>query len=267
MTTTPTKPRVCARTYKNDKLEVVPCRMKLIGGECPNRANHVVKYKTAFCAKGRCEGTQPTDWKGAPMSTCKIWQTCPCDCHLMYDRMYAATDKPREVVNNSAYRVDKSLFIMPSPEERVAMHALSETVRPDAPQLVESPLPEAVPATIRRTFTPTATGRAARGELESWVKDTCDVWIVENDGSLCTPTMIAEEIAREQGLARPPSVGAINAVFDRWVKIDFAVIEKKPTRFIKYTEQGVKIGLDGCKDKAKRNKRSVQGEQARRIKR
>lgn len=268
MNTTATKatrgPLLCSGMYKDDNLALVPCKQRLVGGRCPNKDRHVWKYKTGHCSHGWCEGTKATDWRGEPASTCKMWANCPCKCHLVYDQLYAAGNLPREVVNNSEYRVDKSLFSMPTPEERAAMHALSDTKRPDAPVLVESPLPDAVPATIRRTFTPTATGRAARGELESWVKEQCDIWMVEQDGSLCTPQLLADEIARAQGI-KPPSVGAISAVFDRWVKLGFAVIEKKPTRFIKYTPEGVRIGLDGCKEKAKRDKRLKQGAESRRI--
>jgi hypothetical protein len=250
--------------FKDDKLTVALCQQKLINGQCPNKDRHIWKYKTGQCSRGWCEGSNPKDWKGSPASTCKLWANCPCSCHLTYDQLFAAGGLAREVVNNSEYRVDKTIFSMPTPEERAAMHALSDTKRPDAPVLVESPLPDAVPATIRRTFTPTATGRAARGELESWVKDQCDIWLIEKDGSLCTPQLLADEIGRAQGI-KPPSVGAISAVFDRWVKLDFAVIEKKPTRFIQYTEQGVKLGLDGCKEKAKRAKRLQQGAESRRI--
>lgn len=172
----------------------------------------------------------------------------------MYDTMFRMSGLPREVVNNSKYHPPKGEFSMPSIEDRIRMHALSRPGLVNVPVLVESPLPDAVPVTIRRSFTPTATGRAARGELEAWVKDQCDIWIVEQDGNLCTPTMIAEEIGKTQGI-KPPSVGAIGAVFDRWVKIGFAVIDKKPVRFTAYTEEGIRLGLEGCKEKAKRGKK------------
>jgi hypothetical protein len=180
----------------------------------------------------------------------------------MYDQMFAMADRPREVVDNSGWHPPKGEFWMPTPEERMAIIASSRPHAPDAPVLVESPLPGAVPATIRRSFTPTATGRAARGELELWVKEQCDIWIVEQDGNLCTPVILSEEIGRAQGI-KPPSVGAISAVFDRWVAIGFAVIDKKPVRFTSYTEEGIRLGLEGCKDKAKRAKRLKIAEGAR----
>ena len=263
---TPTQPklRICNEFIKDDNLKLVQCKTRLVEGRCSQRDKHVAKYKTGFCAKNWCEGQNPKTFSGAPAPTCKSWATCPCSCHTMYDQMYAATGMAREVVNNSEYRAPKGQFWMPSPEERIALHASSDIVRPNAPVVVESPLPEAVPVTLRRSYTPTATGRAARGELEAWVKDECDIWVVEQDGTLCTPPYLANEIGRKQGI-KQPSVGAISAVFDRWVKIGFANIEKKPTRFISYTDQGIRLGLEGCKDKAKRAKRSAEAEAGRRI--
>jgi hypothetical protein len=40
-------------------------------------------------------------------------------------------------------------------------------------------------------------------------------------------------------------------VFKRWERIGFAVIDRKPTRFSRYTEDGVKLGLEVLKLKAK----------------
>ena len=101
------------------------------------------------------------------------------------------------------------------------------------------------------------------GRRLAFVRDE-EIWIVEADGSLCTPSMLAAEIGRVQGI-NPPSVGAISAVFERWVAIGFANISKKPTRFESYTPQGVQIGLDGCKEKAKRGKKLKQSAEGRRI--
>lgn len=151
---------------------------------------------------------------------------------------------------------------MPTPEERQALIASSRPHAPDAPVLVESPLPDAVPATIRHTFAPTTTGRAARGELESWVKEQCDIWLVEKEEFPCTTAYLSYEIGKAQGI-KPPSVGAISAVFDRWDSIKFAVVAKKPTRFVEYTPEGVTLGLEGCKDKHKRSRRLQQAASAR----
>jgi hypothetical protein len=128
--------------------------------------------------------------------------------------------------------------------------------------MVESPAPDIVPPTVARSYAPTATGRAARGELEGWVKEVCDIWLIEGYQMLCTPAWISEEIASAQGI-KAPSVGAISAVFERWVKLGFAVVQKKPTRFIAYTEEGKRVGLEGLKIRAKQQAKRKQAEQSR----
>jgi hypothetical protein len=255
----------CKRLFKNDDLELVECNLRLGPApdyRCENRHRHVSKYKTGWCAHSQCEGSNPVTFRGDPAPTCKMWQTCPCDCHRVYDMMFHASDMPRETVDNSHWHPPKGEFWMPTPEERMALIASSKPHAPDAPVLVESPLPEAVPATIRHTFAPTATGRAARGELESWVKEQCDIWLVEKEEFPCATKYLSDEIGRAQGI-KPPSVGAISAVFDRWTAIGFATIEKKPTRFVAYTQEGITLGLEGCKDKHKRSRRSLQAASAR----
>ncbi len=255
-------PLTCKRLIKDDNLQKVVCNKRFVKGRCGNEKVHISKYKTGWCAQGWCEGQNPKTFAGNPAPTCKSWQTCGCDCHDMYDLMFSMSGQARIVVNNSEYHPPKGEFRMPTVEERIAMHTLSKPGQTNTPKLIESPLPDAVPATIARSFGPTATGRAARGELESWVKDQCDIWIVEAEDFPCTPQYLSEEIGRTQGI-KPPSVGAISAVFERWVKMGFATIDKKPTRFTAYTQQGIELGLDGCKDKARRGKKLTQAASAR----
>ena len=54
-------------------------------------------------------------------------------------------------------------------------------------------------------------------------------------------------------------------MFDRWVKLGFAVIEKKPTRFVRYTDEGIKFGLDRMKERSKRKLKLVQAEKRRNL--
>jgi hypothetical protein len=94
------------------------------------------------------------------------------------------------------------------------------------------------------------------------VKTACDVWLVESYSFPCTPAWLAEEIAAAQAI-KAPSVGAISAVFERWIKLGFAVIEKKPTRFVSYTDEGIKLGLEGLKARSKRTKQLTEAEKKR----
>lgn len=264
-------PALCREFVKSEALVLTICgkRLEFDTLRCPDRADHMMKYKTGFCGNGYCEGTAKKSASGKPAPTCKWWKTCPCKCHSMFDQMFTMSEMPRILVDNSAYSPEHGDFKIPSLEERMRLTVLSKPNRDDVPIIIESPLPDAVPVTIAHVFTPTATGRAARGELESWVKDACDVWLVEDTMTPmtdyhqpCTPPYLAKEIASTQGM-REPSVGAIDAVLKRWVVLGFAVIAAKPTRFTEYTIEGIKSGLEGCKDKAKRSKRMASAASAR----
>lgn len=225
---------------------------------CPNRENHILKMKTGFCASGWCEGINPKTKSGNPAPSCQFHLTCPCKCHDMIDKMFEIAQMERIAVDKSEYHVERT-FWMPSDEPLAPLSSSQETT---TPVLVESPAPDLVPPTLRRPFAPTTSGRAAPGELESWVKDACDVWLIDEEQFPCTPVWIADEIAKTQGI-KPPSVGAITAVFNRWVNLGFAVVGKKPTRFLHYTEDGVRLGLDRMKQQAKRRQRARQSEKNR----
>lgn len=211
------------------------------------------KYITGFCGNGCCEGTNPKNVFGHPLPTCTQWQICSCKCHISIDEMFKLSGMDRTALNHSSYVPDRGDFVMPSMEEIIANRVPSSGGATDAPVIVKSELPDAIPATVTRTYAATPTGRAARGELESQVKWVCDMWIVEAPPWGCTPKYISAEIAKKHGI-KEPSVGAIDAVLKRWVEIGFATVEKKPTRFIGYTEDGIKLTLEGCKLRAKRKK-------------
>lgn len=211
---------------------------------------------TGFCGMGQHEGLKPRSYSGKPMKTCmRVVRNpyndrvanCACKCHTDLDRMFEMMGMERYVEQNPEYSPEKPTYVMPTLEERVA---LSIERRAVPTVTIESPAPEHVPATVARVFTPTATGRAGRGELELWVKQACDAWVVVQPESQCTPQWISDSIARDQSI-KAPSVGAINAVFERWTKLNFALIGRKPVRFVGYTDEGVKHGLDGLKLRAK----------------
>lgn len=166
----------------------------------------------------------------------------------------------RILVDKSEYHPERTWW-MPSDEPLAPLSIGAQVV---APTLVESPAPDIVPPSLRRPYAPTATGRAARGELESWVKDACDVWLIDQEQFPCTPAWIADEISKTQAIT-PPSVGAISAVFDRWSNLGFAKIEKKPTRFVYYSAEGITLGLEKMKDRAKRSKRLQHNDQKRNL--
>lgn len=209
---------------------------------------------TGFCGMGQHEGTRPRSYSGLPMKTCertysnrwKSWD-CICKCHKDLDMLFEMSGMPRVIQVNPEYIPVTVSIVMPTLEERAARFKTKDVV---PPRVVESALPDRVPATIERRFAPTASGRAGRGELELLVKKECDQWVLDNPEESCTPSYISERIAHDLGI-KAPSVGAISAVFDRWTKLGFALIGKKPTRFVGYMPDGVKYGLEGLKDKAR----------------
>lgn len=151
---------------------------------------------------------------------------------------------------------------MPSDDPDWSPEPLSSPDDTDTPEPVESPVDSPVAPSAGRSFAPTATGRAARGQLEYWVKRQCDIWLLEEYSFPCTPAWISEEIASDEAID-PPSVGAISAVFDRWVKLGFATVEKKPSRFTGYTPEGISKGLERMKEEAKRKTKLVKAENYR----
>jgi hypothetical protein len=224
------------------------------GKSCPEPGDHLNALKSGFCSNGWCEGVAAKTWRGNPAPTCKFWENCPCFCHDMISRMFAESGMERILVEKSAYQVDDGGFKHPTEAERALWAAekaaRSRATTPDAPTVIESPAPGIVPAIAARTFDPTATGRAARGELEQWVLEVTNVYAVDKEPEPCTPQAIAIEIGRRQGIS-PPSSGAVNAVLNRWLEYKFAIVERKPTRFIGYTSAGINKGLDLLKEEYK----------------
>jgi hypothetical protein len=242
--------KTCKKKVRRGSKQEV-CGKQYLGAAKHCGGTHLLAIRTGFCIDGNCEGTARKSASGKPMKTCDFIETCPCKCHDELAKLFELTGQDRIVVDSSGYAPEPRTYWMPSDDP---LPVLSSPTGADTLSIIESPAPDRVPATVARAFTPTPTGRAARGELELWVKQACDVWLIDEPGEPCTPSYIANEIAHDQGITAP-SVGAVDAVLKRWVALGFAVTEKKPTRFIKYTEDGIKLGLEKMKADAKRKSR------------
>lgn len=226
-------------------LEVCPGILNDLG-ICVKQDTHIMKIKTGFCSNGWHEGTKAKTKGGNPAPTCKFYLTCPCKCHSDLHKLYKMTEKQRELVNKSDYKTPPRQFWMPAddPDYFVTPRSTSNDIV--APVVLESPDDTRVPALLRRTFAPTASGRLARGELETMVHMVTNVWVIEEYGFPCTPQWIAEEIASDHAIPAP-STGAITAVLEKWVNLKFAVVERKPLRFVSYTPTGISMGLEKMK--------------------
>lgn len=274
-----TKIKACDKKVRRGS-ELVTCGMPMratgdFGAmECKNWQMHVLPFVTGWCNSGYHEGTKPKDASGKAVRTCHIIMRCPCDCHTQVEKMFEISGLPRIHLDNPEWMPVKSPYWMPSWEDLAPITTSSTTDGVGTPDDIEGPpLVAPVPAYAvaphrERTFAPTASGRTAKGELESWVKNVCDQWLmndIDNREPL-TPSRISRVIGSDQGI-KDPSSGAVDAVLKRWIKLGFATVEFKPTRFIGYTEDGLKYGLDALKKRAKMNAKVAASSQGRTFRR
>lgn len=211
------------------------------------------KYCTGFCndinKPAQCEGTKPKSYKGVPMKTCEFYLDCPCECHYRIDQMFKVTGMERQLMPNPEYVAPVIEFHMPEftedPLGTVAVTSGGVIVPPDDElDVTTPPAPAVAPLAQRRT----ETGRAARGGLEAQVWDAC--FNMPGDDDL-TPKQVVEWIAEKYKIPIP-STGAVNAVWERWVKLGFATIAKKPNRFTGFSNDGTWEELVRTKASAKR---------------
>lgn len=258
------EPKRCKSVVKDDNGREHPCDTVLPKGqpECRNRKRHMYTFKTGFCASGFCEGKEAKDFKGNYVRTCPYWQYCNCQCHKDIDKMYLMAEMDRVLIENPKYVKPHNPYWMPN---RGLDFGMQDEVTGDA-----APKSETIPAPISpleakpKHFVETPTGKRARGQLEQQVLDVCTAFTKgQIEVEDLTPTVIANEIDEIE----PPSVGAIGAVFDRWVALGFARCEKKPVRFISFTVDGLMYGLDHLKAKAKREQKRVESDKNKGIRR
>lgn len=201
-----------------------------------NSYTELKPHLTGFCSMGQHEGTKPRGYNGTPLKVCEFWQVCTCDCHKQITQMCEMTGTPRVPMPNPEYIVPPRTYWMPSDEPGYALPT-------GAPEIDAEGV--AIPEKVVKT---TETGRTQRGGLESWVQRECLAWLVDRDPEYgLTVRILSDEIGRIEGIT-PPSQGAIAAVFDRWVKYDYAIISTdRPRRFLGLTDQGQQNGLDWCR--------------------
>jgi len=251
----------CKKTMRDPVTGISkPCPGFMKGGECvvhKKIRNHLNPYVSGFCGgKNQCEGMRPKSPTGKPMKTCHLWLTCPCDCHEFISMAFAKAGRERVTMDNPEYIVDHSHFILPTAAE-VAAEKAASTINPVT--IIKSD-DERLPDTVVRKFTASPTGRAAKGELELYVKQCCDEYFTApNRRELtCDVKHVQQWIKSRDLTAKEPSAGAVDAVFKRWDRLGFALIGKKPTRFVMYSDEGRSLGLEGLKAKEKREKNRPQ---------
>lgn len=226
--------------------------------------------RTGWCIMGQCEGTRPKSASGKPMPTCTMWPECKCKCHVEITKMYEMAGVPRPAPEpNPEYKPAPRTYWMPGDPDPMPTEPLSMSVGVDAPTGIEQPVvtppraqeaPPSQPVVSWGRPASTPTGRKPKGQLEYEVLAVCADFVRNVfDWEACTPKLVSEEIGKRHS-AEPPSTGAINAVWDRWEKIEFAEQAKKPSRFVKFLGKPTISALEKRKMDLKRMKR--QGESA-----
>lgn len=174
-----------------------------------------------------------------------MWEICSCDCHDLITRMYEQAELPRIPVQNPDYKPYVPEFTLVSKIGNLGIPSVMGL--PDAPPAMENPVAASTGAGNGHTRD-VVSGEPTR---QMTVKEITDSFALAGSEEYCTPAFISEEIARIRKVP-PPSTGAIHAVLNRWADCGFAIIGRKPMRFISYTVEGLQIGLDGCQERHKR---------------
>jgi hypothetical protein len=196
---------------------------------------------SGFCDVGSHEGTRPKGWSsGTPMKTCPYWLSCGCDCHKEVTRMFEMTGQERIEVPNPEYRPYERTFWMPSLEDKL-------------------PEPQADVVEHDDHLQVTATGRTRKGSLETAVQKVVLAWqelpVAQRIEGLSVKD-ISEKVYENEGasLEKPPSLGAVAAVLDRWVKYGYVMLGTKPVRVVTLTKEGKENGLEWCRARFKNEK-------------
>jgi hypothetical protein len=198
---------------------------------------------SGFCDVGSHEGTRAKSYTGIPLKTCPFWMSCGCDCHKEVTRMFEMSGQERIEVPNPEYRPYQRTFWMPSDDPNYGLPKPQEESIPDDKLQI------------------TPTGRVRKGGLEIAVQRVVLAWmelpVMERIDGLAVKN-IAERVYENEGAAldKPPSLGAVAAVLDRWVTYGYVLLGQKPVRVISLTKEGKENGLDWCRARFKNEKAS-----------
>lgn len=248
-------PKLCNLQRRDHEGMDIPCGTELTphesGAYCKMRADHIRPFVTGFCNSGFHEGQKARTYSGAPAMTCRFWLVCPCQCHATLSQMFKMTGEQRITIYNPEYQHPKITGML-TWDERAQIHADAK----ERDRLERAAKMADEPDGGTEIYSPS--GRTRKGLLDEWVEFQCKMWSLapELQGD-CTPAMIAERIALMQDIPEP-SHGAVDAVLRRWVAVGYARMESKPTRFVGFTEEGERLGLQVLKEKHRLQKTGYQ---------
>lgn len=208
-------------------------------------------YITGFCSTGSCEGTSKRSPSGLPMPACRgtyvipsgvggrsRTYTCSHECHKAFAEireMMAAMNAMHGIAQPGTAGAKQETHSPTGVARPAAVATTAATAAP--PPARHGGLVPPVPSS--RTFSPTPTGRAARGQLEEQVRVSLKQYQAFVSMGTITPAFLSKAIDKE----KPPSQGAVAAVLERWEKKGLIEIARKPLRVGKVTSLGERILL------------------------
>ena len=181
----------------------------------------------------------------------------PCACPECDHPSPEVTEEMREAARAANNKADSEGKL----PKRLDYAAMLEVASPSTEQEPRHEQEADVAAATKSTKANKATkdtkdnsNRRERGALEESVLAITDLYedgkVDLPEGKTLTPHTIANLIAEKEGLEKPPSTGAVNAVLKRWDEnYGFALTHDKPYAFKRYSAAGKKQGLEALKEK------------------
>ena len=175
-------------------------------------------YCSQHCINGRHEGVElPEGWP-----PCKAAGLCKCSCHTLLRDLQPGDPWMLEPVEGASTRV--------SLQEELRNWMRENGKTPKADHAVQAVL-ERQPGQL------SSSGRRAPGALELQVLDVAAQFAdrkLQVDDGLLSCTVISAQIAKQYNCPNP-SLGAVQAVLDRWEAMEFAYCRHRPNAFLAFS--------------------------------
>lgn len=230
------------------------------------------KWISGFCTSKHCEGTQPVNHKGTPLKVCVAIgdgpgakNRCGCKCHKDIDKMYESAGLPRVAQQSPLWKPAPSPDLSWLYEDRKSeLDAFVPDRSQGTPAHVEPARDHGIPVEQPRhdDAERTPSGYRRKGQLEDSVQEVCTGYLkgeYESDGN---GDMTTKHIAALIDAENPPSPGAVQAVLERWEKLGYAEMRRKPVGFQMLTVEGMEKGLRRMQQEAAA-KRKVERKRSR----
>lgn len=222
----------------------------------PNRT----PYITGHCQTGACEGATKKSPSGLIFPQCKgtyVFRlgattkeiVCEHDCHQAFAMIRALMNEMPTPDGISPISLPPTVQETPTPSRvpiptetagSVALSPFAGHTSPVTPAAGQEPPSHLRPKLLdfSRRFPETPSGRAARGQLEENVRLQLVKAHKAGPELLATIGLQPKAVAASINPEKPPSQGAVYAVFKRWETQGWVELADKPFRLVKVTESG-----------------------------